>query len=445
MGQDIELYFLQGFDNNKSKKIAATLSFMASRIGLQLKISIIENFNREIKPNQVVLIELDEITLEHLAKNQSSVSFLSNHQKNDGKVIIILDDVQANQIPEYLSLAHTFYLFSADNLLSPDEPGIISAPEPNLMNVLHDVVHYIKFVNHSKNEGFRIFFAPPDIEEHAIFQATMRETMHREFEVLPLAINPTAKKQLLNNNSLIGDLNKANLSIHFISHNALLNFPEHLSPSLEVNKKVAEYCHRDEGKNLQRIIYIPAEDENASELVSRKIALFKNDSYHLKNAELVQIPVEKLKNIITTKYIEWLNPAKKTKNKIIGNGTLYFIYPPGCDHKVESYLNWFNQNNIPFSKSQIGLDQLELLQYHQEMLTKCHGVLIYNDGNEEWLSRKLSDLIKSPGWGRVNPFKYKVILGEPVEKKIEQSANDQKLIILTGETNYKQLKEVIEV
>jgi len=47
-------------------------------------------------------------------------------------------------------------------------------------------------------------------------------------------------------------------------------------------------------------------------------------------------------------------------------------------------------------------DEAEVREYHEENLRTCHGALIfYGAGNEVWLRRKLRELQKSAGYGRV--------------------------------------------
>jgi hypothetical protein len=49
-------------------------------------------------------------------------------------------------------------------------------------------------------------------------------------------------------------------------------------------------------------------------------------------------------------------------------------------------------------------DEGELREYHEENLNSCDAVLIfYGEGNEIWLRRKLREIQKSPGYGRVKP------------------------------------------
>ena len=173
---------------------------------------------------------------------------------------------------------------------------------------------------------------------------------------------------------------------------------------------------------------MPGEKEDSNELLSQKILQFKSDTKSLFNAEMVQTPAEKFKEVVLQKLNELSMPlsVKTQADDVIDD--IYFIYAPGQEKQISFYTEWFTKNNINYSKSQIELDQLDLVNYHQKKLTTCKGVVIFNNGNIEWLSRKLSDIKKSPGWGRKKPFKVKAIFGLNPESILKN--NDNSFIII---------------
>jgi hypothetical protein len=442
MDKQVEIRILQGVDKNFTQKISQSLDFLIDRIKFPASVKIEESLSVESNFEGHLILYIDILGLEKLSQNQVNINILSKFQEKQGKVIVIFEDIYLSQIPDYLSKAHTYFLSSPED--NPDGDGSVNKNNnTTLITVLHDIAHYIKTIHTQNKDSFSIYFGTPDIDIFNIYQNILRETIHRGHNFLPVAINPTGKQQMSDKTQLWADLKKCHLSIHMISHQALAQYPEKYGPSLEINRQVAEYCNQPGSEHLKRIIFVPAEDESTNEQFIRKIAMFKNDSSNLKNAELVQIPVEKLKNIIQSKYYDWCHPDEKKVNSFSEDQAVYFIFPPGYEEKVEPYITWFDKNNILYNRSQIGLDQLDLLRYHQEMLKTCQGVIIYYDGNEEWLSRKISDLKKSPGWGRLKPFSFKVICGEPIEKQIPEIQKDKNIKILTGKIDLDQLKNAI--
>jgi hypothetical protein len=50
-------------------------------------------------------------------------------------------------------------------------------------------------------------------------------------------------------------------------------------------------------------------------------------------------------------------------------------------------------------------DEKELRESHEESLRTCDGVLVFSGAaNEAWLRRKLTEIQKSPGYGRTKPL-----------------------------------------
>jgi len=76
-------------------------------------------------------------------------------------------------------------------------------------------------------------------------------------------------------------------------------------------------------------------------------------------------------------------------------------------------------------------DEADLREYHEENLNSCDAVLIfYGAGSEIWLRRKLREIQKSPGYGRVKPPPVTgVCLVEPRSPEKERFRTHEAMVI----------------
>jgi len=447
MRKPFNIYLLKGLDNEQVLQLKDSFSFVCSRLKLDTTVSIIDSLKVSLNPEDFLIITLDELSLNRLLFDQDVKLFFENQQYSNSQIIIILDDLKTENLPERYHYFPVFVFVSGVGFNEETGEAILASEstQSRMTQVVYDISQYISRINQPVEPlDITVFIGPSDDSTTDEFQKITRELVHRDFNLVPKISNPTAKELLENAEYLKQLLSETDLAIHFISHNSIEVFPEQVSPAMKINQIVADFCRTAEGSSLQRIVYVPDEGRGTKEILNRKIAQFKSDLHSLINAELVQMPVEKFKLVVLSKINELLNPIVVQTKEEQNNG-LYFIYPPGCELHIEPYLTWLEQKKIVYQKSQIALDQLELLQYHQKMLTQCSGVIIYNDGNESWLARKLSDLKKSPGWGRKTLFQYKIICGHnPSGKEIKPYLDKSIQIIANGGTpDLKQLEKAL--
>ncbi len=450
----INTYILKGLDNKQTKLLDSTIDYISSIQNIENNISIIDNLNIKLSGNDFLIILIDGLLLEQIIQNNKNKEFFLKKEFHNNQIILILDDININTLPEYMQYFQTFSLINSESFIDDeDEEWNDDAKETKtkLIEITNDIVHYILRVkNGTKKKALTIYVGPADGNTTAEYQKITRELLHRNFNLLPEISNPTAKELIDNRNVFLDMLNSSDLSIHFISHKSLLNYPEKKSSAFKINNIAAEFCGTEKGKLLQRIIYVPSEKTEVDELLDKKILQFKSNTKSLLNAELIQTPVEKLKEVVLEKLNELSKPTTKRNktNEIIDE--VYLIYPTGKDKDVQPYITWFEKNKIAYSKSQIKLDQLELLNYHQQKLTTCKAVIIYNTGNNQWLNRKLSDIKKSLGWGRKEQFSYKAICGVTPDKNILENNNLETFFIIEktsylDKTKLKELKNIIKV
>ncbi len=427
---NINTLILKGFDKDQTQFLLNTFEYLSSIYNIDNRVTTIDTLNISLTHDDFLVLLIDELSLQQIVNNSNNREFFVKKDFRNNQVLLILDGIDIQSLPDYIQYFQTFTI--VDEALTDDDDEISAEKreiKSNLFEVVNDMVHYIKRVKSgTHDEKLTVYIGPADDNTTLEYQKITRELLHRNYNIVPEVSNPSAKELIDNIEFFKNMLQSADLSIHFIGHNSLLNYPEKTSTALKINEIAASFCQTSDGEHLQRIIYIPAEKSDSNSLLGQKILQFKSNTQSLFNAELVQTPIEKFKDIALNKLSELSQPFKQTTlvDEIVDD--IYIMYPPGYEKDLAPYFDWFEKNKIPYSKSQVKLDQLDLLNYHQKKLTTCKGVAIYNAGNSEWLKRKLSDVIKSPGWGRKKPFAVKAILGLNPESELNNK--DKSYIII---------------
>jgi len=445
MSKTSKIYILKGIDSQETERLATTVKYVFNRANVSSGIEIISTLDISLTETDYLILYIDELTLNQTISHPKAREFFTSGKYKNKQILLLLDDINALQLPDYMLYLPAFELWINDQSIDIEYANSESKKQSALVQVVYDMVMYTKQVNAKNSDSLTIYIGPSDGNTTEEYQKIIRELLHRNHNLIPKIFNPSAKEILEHPNLLENMLKESDLCIHFVSHKSIESFPEQISPALKVNELVSKFCKTN--KNLQRIIYLPDETEETSETVRLKIIQFKSNLDILINAELVQTPVEKLKHIVLAKIHKIVYPEDYIEKHDDSVDDVYLIYAPGYEQQIEPIKKWLDNNKFNYSVSQVDLDQLALLQYHQNKLKTCKGVIIFNHGNSEWLSRKLSDLLKAPGWGRKESFNYKAIVGEIDEDILtSNSYNDSISVVKTSaESDLKKLKEVIKI
>src|SRR3989339_227474 len=441
MGASLKSYLLKGFDKEHTQKILKTLQYVFIQKKMDCQTEIIDRLNVTLGTDDFLILFIDDIVLNQLINDATNKQFLVKKEFRNNQLLIVTEDLNISQLPDYLHYFPVFSMQSESNFSEEESESInTNINRSHLFDVINDVVLFIKQTKLPQNqENLTIYIGPFDDNTTFEYQKVTRELLHRNFKIVPEVSNPTAKDLINNQEYLLEMLRNADFAIHFIGHNSLANYPEQMSPVLQINQITANFCSSPEGETLQRIIYVPAETPETPEIVAQKILQFKSDAQSLTNAELLQTPIEKLKEIILQKVTELAAPLEQEELESVQASDVYFMYPPGAETPSKEYEDWMKNHHISFSLSQVNLDQLELLHYHQKQLTTVQGVLIFHHGNQHWLERKLSDLIKAPGWGRKMPFRFIAICGQKIDTNHLSKLNNYPIYFIAGPSNMEQL------
>jgi len=174
-----------------------------------------------------------------------------------------------------------------------------------------------------------------------------------------------------------------------------------------------------EKANLKRLVLIPPTLKARSEKQRNYIESFKRNIELHKNTEIIQTPLEKFKSIIQKRIDFELNNGKKVIEDIAKGDFIYIIKDNLETKELNDLKASLKNQNIDFIETKTSRNKIELIKQHQKNLALCTGVIIsYGSNNVQWLNSKLTDIIKSPGIGRKNPFLFKAIFtNQKIESK----------------------------
>ncbi len=264
----------------------------------------------------------------------------------------------------------------------------------------------------TKSKG-KIFIAESSTDQNLNRETIIRELEHLGFEVLPKVSFP---KDMIPFSEFVHDnLKQSFLSIHLIGkyYAPLLNNIDISSVELQndlFHEVVAEL--KAENKVIKRLVWIPTDIKPKSEKQKLYIESFKRNIELLENTEIIQTPIEVFKTIIRNKAEEILDIKAQTKIKSEGVNKSVYVISNEVNNKTFSDIKQelVKQKLIVLEATQKA-NKIDLIQEHYYNLINCDALLIdYSVENLQWLNSKLSDILKSPGFGRKKSFLAKSIL-----------------------------------
>jgi hypothetical protein len=443
---NINTYILKSFNEKQQQLFIDTLNYISKNNKINNNIKLINNLDIEINEDDFLILIIDELTLNRFITDFDLKTFFENKIYSANRIILVLNDINFAKLPEYMQFFR-FFILSSYNELENENIELSKVSDYRIVEIVTDIIFFIKKIKKGLQKNIHtVYICPADGNTTLEYQKIIRELLHREYNLLPEIVNPKINNLKTGTKDINPLLKKTDLSIHFIGHKSLIDYPEKESYALKINNIAADFCKTNKDNNLQRIVYVPPENEYSNELLIQKISLFKNDINALYNAELIQTPVEKFKDVILQKLHDLDKKQSNNNTDLLQHDDIYIIYQPECEDETNKIQKLLQSNGITIAKSQVNLDQLELLNYHQNKLTTCKGVIIfYNNKNKDWIKRKLSDIKKAPGWGRKTPFKVKILCGLNNKNNLTNNIDTNSYLLFENncELNISDIKKML--
>ncbi len=199
------------------------------------------------------------------------------------------------------------------------------------------------------------------------------------------------------------DLDKCELSIHVLGRGDFNQSEDSIADL--INLKSSEYCLTSP-KSVKRIIWLAEEDKDLLEEESLYIESIKRNARVLRDAEVLQVPTEKLKSLI--------NDRLFLKSEVIFSdvkkNSVYLIHEQEDSEGVIYLADLLIKKGFQVFHLNYNQSQLKVFSQHRFLLSAVGSVFIFHSHkNHKWVSAKLNELLKAPGYGREREFDLKGI------------------------------------
>ena len=263
-----------------------------------------------------------------------------------------------------------------------------------LLEVVHED-HALPFV--LPESGTTVFLAETTSDLKSERDALKRALQQHGLRVLPSSALPLSEAEVAA--TVRDDLAACRLSIHLFGRTYGL-VPEGAEASLpEIQSELA--AERAAAGDFSRLLWIPQglppTDERQQELLQR----LRLDERMERGTDLLEGSLEDLRTLISQRLKEAPKPARSdSATEMPGLSSVCFIYDQRDETVVAPWADLFFKEFEVLHPVFDG-DEKDLREAHEESLRTCDGVVVFaGAGNDAWLRRKLTDIQKSPGYGR---------------------------------------------
>lgn len=263
-----------------------------------------------------------------------------------------------------------------------------------------------------------------------------RELQRHGYNVFPNHTLATNIEELEPN--IKKEIEESTLSIHLIgnSYGEIPNGSERSIVDLQnkiAAEKSAAVAESNGTKEFSRLIWISPNMDHISERQKAFIENIKRDTASLEGAEILQNPIEDFKNIIREELIEKNLSGKFNGYTDKDTKHVYIMHDKSDAKEVEKIKKQIEKSGFNVLVPEFEGELLELRQKHINNLKNFDVALIYKGHvNDQWVSMKVLDILKAPGFGRSKPILGKAIIGMPGET-INSEHFDSEVEIISGE------------
>lgn len=247
--------------------------------------------------------------------------------------------------------------------------------------------------------GEAVFLAETTSDLTAERDVVRRELQQHGYVVLPTRALPLAVQDAAA--ATREALARCRLSIHMFGRIYSMVPEGGTSSLLEMQNDLAIERARQGG--FARLAWIPPEQDVEDERQQRVLDRLRMDQRSQQDADLLETALEDFQTVVRS----WLTRAPKggpaqaaATEARPASALLYLVYD---QRDAEAVTPWADFLFEAFEVVHPSFDggEAEIRQFHEDTLQGCDGVLIfYGAAGQAWLRRKLSEIQKSPGYGR---------------------------------------------
>lgn len=313
-----------------------------------------------------------------------------------------------------------------------------------LVDLVYDLDEYLV----KAKGGSNVIEIKPSIERKSIYLAETghdlvvqkniirRELQRHGYNVYPNhTLSPNIEEL---EKSVKKEIEESSMSIHLIgsSYGEIPNGSDRSVVDIQnkiAAEKSAAVLDSESKKEFSRLIWISPNMDHISERQKAFIENIKRDTASLEGAEILQNPLEDFKNIIREELIEKNLMGKFNGNSDKDSRHVYIMHDKADEKEVSKLKKQIEKSGFKVLVPEFEGELLELRQKHINNLKNFDVALIYKGNvNDQWVSMKVLDILKAPGFGRNKPILGKAIIGMPGET-INNENFDSEVEIISGE------------
>jgi hypothetical protein len=234
-----------------------------------------------------------------------------------------------------------------------------------------------------------------------------RELQQIGYKVLPLKSLPANEEEfrkVLNNYLEISD------SVIQLMSTQYGDIPKGFKYSISdlQNRIIKDFKSKDLSHQPKYYIWMPAAKIINDQRQSLHLKRIKHDDAG-NSTEIIETPLESFKTIVVNR----LKAAKELKKVDYGNiFQVYLITEETVSTEVDKLYTTLSSSGLKVLTLDFS-EQAGIYARHLQKLRDCDSVIVFQqESNQFWLDSKIRDLVKSPGIGRLKPFKKVLIVAK---------------------------------
>lgn len=275
-----------------------------------------------------------------------------------------------------------------------------------LDDVAHDMCQLLELLHQDQAARFAgplagatVFLAETTSDLKEERDAIKRALQQHGVKVLPSRMLPLAGTEAAA--AIREDLEACRMSIHLFGRTYGL-VPEGAEASLpEIQSQLA--AARAASAPFSRVLWIPRGLQVTDDRQKSVLDRLRLDQSMQLGMDLLETSIDELRTMIATRLTEEPKPARPPSAADAatpGMATIYFIYDQRDEPSITPWADLFFKEFEVVHPIFDG-DEKDVRESHEEALRSSDGVLLFSGAaNEAWLRRKLTEVQKSPGYGR---------------------------------------------
>jgi len=296
-----------------------------------------------------------------------------------------------------------------------------------LVDLVYDIQNSLELLVHDEVQITErkkyIYLAETSFDQTDNRDEIRRELQYLGYHILPLVNLPNDGERV---ETLVRNyLDRSILSVHLMGafYGDMLKKSKHSLIDLQ-NKVVREYVENSDSRQ-KRIIWIPSDLKITDQRQSLYLNRLKRDESK-ENTEIIEAPIEVFKTVLRNKLDEIEKPGKL----ISGNRKVYLVYENQSRSELLRICEMLAEKNIDILESDLEKLETGLITTHKQNLVDADAVLIYQGNSHKlWLTSKVQDLVKAPGFGKEKPFlSIGIIARDDIDDSVTRFLQNEKII-----------------